>query len=238
MTKQKVRLVCVQCGNKISVSSFRKRKLCFPCAMKLQRGPNSAVWKGGKEHCIDCGKQLKVVVGKSVTKRCRECYDIFRVERDKHTVCVNCGDEVSYCSRSKLCRTCWLLENGDKQTIKYACAVCGKERSFYAKVCSDCFIHPSGSNHPNWKGGKATYSGLWDKNKIIALKRDNYTCQICFKRGGNLDVHHIKFMSEFTAKENDKAHDLSNLITLCRGCHNHLHGKDIDEVLRTKKRAK
>jgi 5-methylcytosine-specific restriction endonuclease McrA len=238
MSKNKSRLVCIRCGGKISVSSFHKRKLCFPCAMKLRRGVNNHKWKGGNERCVDCGKELTVLTGTTRTQRCRECYDIFRVERDKHTVCINCGGKVSYCSRSKLCRACWLLENDDKQAIKYACVDCGKERSFYAKVCSDCFIPPSGSQHPNWKGGKATYSALWEKNKIIALKRDNYTCQICFRKGGHLDVHHIKFLSTFSLEENDKAHDLSNLITLCRGCHNHLHGKDIDEVLKVKKHAK
>lgn len=236
MNKQKLHLICIQCGGKISISSFYKRKLCFPCAMKLTRGSNSPVWRGGKIICVDCGKKLNSSLGKLVTDRCRECYDKFRVERDKKTKCKGCGGKVSYCSRSKLCRKCWILNNQTSDyKLKCICPNCGGPKSFSAKQCLQCDLPTRvGPKAHNWKGGKATYGALWDKNKIIALKRDNYTCQICFRRGGHLDVHHIQFLSTFSLEENDKAHDLSNLITLCRGCHNHLHGKDIQEVLKVK----
>jgi len=48
------------------------------------------------------------------------------------------------------------------------------------------------------------------KNKIF--KRDNYICNICFERGGDLIVHHIDYN-----KQNCKE---DNLITLHRKCHN------------------
>lgn len=48
------------------------------------------------------------------------------------------------------------------------------------------------------------------------LKRDDYTCQICSHRGGsNLDIHHIKKISEYP----ELAYDLNNGITLCKSCH-------------------
>lgn len=228
-------LVCKECGGKISTTSYSHSKLCRKCYSKLTTGSNNPRWSGGREYCVDCGKKLKTGIGESVTKRCRKCYDIFRVERDQRTICIGCGGTVHYSSRSKLCRTCWLVKNAKEQKIKYACAVCGKERSPYAKVCSDCFVHPSGPAAWNWKGGKATYSGLWDVNKMKALKRDNFTCQICFKYGIKLNVHHIVFLSNFMATEMDKAHDLSNLVTLCMGCHNSLHDRgkqiSIDKLL-------
>jgi 5-methylcytosine-specific restriction endonuclease McrA len=49
------------------------------------------------------------------------------------------------------------------------------------------------------------------------LARDNWRCQICGCRN-NLDVHHMKRRSAL-------GHDSeTNLITLCRKCHQALHG--------------
>ena len=49
------------------------------------------------------------------------------------------------------------------------------------------------------------------------LARDNWRCQVC-GRLNNLDVHHMRRRSAF-------GEDLeTNLITLCRECHQMLHG--------------
>ena len=70
--------------------------------------------------------------------------------------------------------------------------------------------------HPNWQGGIAHLPYLYEFNKelkSIIRKRDNYTCQICFKKQiiRTFVVHHIDY---------DKNNNLEdNLITLCRSCH-------------------
>lgn len=55
-----------------------------------------------------------------------------------------------------------------------------------------------GENHYNWKGGisplrKLIYtlqeSKTWRRR---VFEKDNYTCQKCFIKGGELEVHHIK----------------------------------------------
>ncbi|MGI0023168.1 MAG: HNH endonuclease [Nitrososphaeraceae archaeon] len=54
------------------------------------------------------------------------------------------------------------------------------------------------------------------------LKRDNYTCQMCQKRGGELHSHHIKPKGKFW----DLRTDINNGICLCRICHFSINGKE------------
>lgn len=55
------------------------------------------------------------------------------------------------------------------------------------------------------------------RNEIY--KRDDYTCQICGKRGGKLNAHHIKHF----AKYKDLRTEINNGITLCEECHKKIH---------------
>ncbi len=57
-----------------------------------------------------------------------------------------------------------------------------------------------------------TYYKEW-KNKVF--KRDNYTCQCCGKRGGNLNAHHLYNFAEYE----DLRYDVDNGITFCEHCH-------------------
>ena len=59
------------------------------------------------------------------------------------------------------------------------------------------------------------------------LERDNWRCQVC-GRLKNLDVHHLRRRSAL-------GEDLeTNLITLCRECHEILHGSVQKENFSTK----
>lgn len=51
------------------------------------------------------------------------------------------------------------------------------------------------------------------------FKRDNYTCQFCGKKGGNINAHHIKRFSDYP----ELRMKLSNGITLCYNCHQAVH---------------
>ncbi len=53
------------------------------------------------------------------------------------------------------------------------------------------------------------------------LRRDGWRCQACGAMS-NLEVHHKQFRSQ-------SGHDSEeNLITLCAGCHGHLHFPRVD----------
>lgn len=73
----------------------------------------------------------------------------------------------------------------------------------------------------------------WEEQRRRARERDQYTCRVCGIReevlGREHDVHHIRPFREFgyVRGENDNyliANELSNLITLCRSCHNKVSG--------------
>jgi ribosomal protein L37AE/L43A len=83
----------------------------------------------------------------------------------------------------------------------------------------------SGKGGPNWKGGTTKLSkrirgsakfANWRK-KVFA--RDNWTCQKCGQKGGNLHPHHIKLFSLYPKLR----FRVSNGITLCNKCHKELH---------------
>ena len=91
----------------------------------------------------------------------------------------------------------------------------------YSRTVSDYDIYAfagiSGDNHPNYSGGERVYPPEFNnelRRKIRA--RDNHACQICGVTQRNLCVHHI---------DCDKSNNAeTNLISLCRSCHMHVHG--------------
>jgi len=67
------------------------------------------------------------------------------------------------------------------------------------------------------------YPNDWNRRRKVVYKRDNYTCQNCGRQGGpygniELHAHHI------VPKSKGGTHGISNLKTLCEGCHNAIHG--------------
>ncbi|MFA5351587.1 MAG: NUMOD3 domain-containing DNA-binding protein [Candidatus Omnitrophota bacterium] len=78
----------------------------------------------------------------------------------------------------------------------------------------------SKSFHWQWKGGitpiaKAVRNSLEYKLWREAIfKRDNYTCQICGKRGGDMRANHIKKFADYP----ELRFDLNNGITICKEC--------------------
>lgn len=75
--------------------------------------------------------------------------------------------------------------------------------------------------NPNWKGGvtpfnralRGTAKYLEWRKKVF--ERDNYTCQLCGQRGGELQADHIQPFSKFP----ELRHELNNGRTLCVPCH-------------------
>ena len=78
-----------------------------------------------------------------------------------------------------------------------------------------------GQNSSNWKGGvtpinhKIRTSLEYKMWRRMVFRRDHYTCQICGKKGGNIQADHIKPFSLFPSLRLD----VSNGRTLCEPCH-------------------
>lgn len=73
---------------------------------------------------------------------------------------------------------------------------------------------------PNWKGGISSKlqqrcSSLWWKElRKLIYQRDNWTCQMCFKKcHDDIQCHHI------IPERKGGNHMPENLITLCKKCH-------------------
>lgn len=97
-------------------------------------------------------------------------------------------------------------------------------------------IHSTGEKNWQWKGGITPLRmTIWksENNKkwrSYILSRDKYICQHCFKKGGKLEVHHIKefakIIQEYKIKTLQDAincielWDTNNGLTLCIECHN------------------
>lgn len=82
----------------------------------------------------------------------------------------------------------------------------------------------------NWKGG-VTLAKQKERHSVQAVQwrkevftRDNFTCQICGKVGGNLNAHHIKKWADYP----ELRYEVSNGITLCERCHRDVHRKKVE----------
>ena len=83
-----------------------------------------------------------------------------------------------------------------------------------------------GPETSNWKGGSTPEAekirqspemATWRK---FVFERDDYTCQECLVRGGELRAHHCKSFAEYPRLR----FQTWNGITLCKKCHRDYHG--------------
>lgn len=84
----------------------------------------------------------------------------------------------------------------------------------------------SGEDHPRWQGGKSKERSTlisryeYKSWRSAVYKRDNFTCQHCGQYGRDLIAHHIKSWADYP----ELRFDVDNGLTLCRACHDKLHG--------------
>ncbi len=118
----------------------------------------------------------------------------------------------------------------------FNCEVCGEEvfdkpyrrKRTCSYECRTILSHINrGVNHWNYKGENNCLQRCWSEYKEWhkkVLEKDNYTCQVCRKVGGSLQVHHIKSFSKYQ----DLRFDVSNGQTVHKYCHlKKLHGWEI-----------
>lgn len=175
-------------------------------------GKNNPNWKGGL-----CNKEFTCVV-------CSKVFTGYHKRNAKYCSLVCKGVYQTNLVREKSKR--W---QGGVRTKN--CQGCNKEikwfpkkpystflnQKFCSKHCSDKYgFRYKGSEHKLWKGGKAIRDmGKQKRWSKAVMERDNYTCQHCFKRGGDLHAHH---KLSFTYFPNSRWF-ISNGITLCVKCH-------------------
>ncbi len=97
----------------------------------------------------------------------------------------------------------------------------------------------SGENHYNWQGGitilvrQIRNCFKYRQWRSDVYTRDNWICQGCNTKGGELNAHHIKEFSLILEEYNietmeqaelcDELWNINNGITLCESCHKEIH---------------
>lgn len=61
------------------------------------------------------------------------------------------------------------------------------------------------------------------ENKKKVIKRDHGLCILCWKPGQ--DIHHVHFSSTLYNIDIKTRNEPTNLVVLCRQCHNDIHHK-------------
>jgi thymidylate synthase (FAD) len=89
-----------------------------------------------------------------------------------------------------------------------------------------------GRNNPHWKGG-ITPCGVRIRRSVAALfpevlRRHDYTCRLCGRRGGLLTTHHVP---PIWARP-DLALEVKNLVPLCKACHLQVNGHELEHAER------
>jgi len=240
-------------------------------------GINNSHYKDGrcliKHYCIDCNKE--VVSYRTI--RCPSCENKRRFTGKKLTkghklkiskslkqniifpTCLDCGKPLSrkdaiYC----------ILHSSRHKKLKgrkrFYCIDCKKEISYTSgrfgnRRCLSCAN--KGENNPRYIDGRTELKELINQLeeyriwRFEVLKRDNYECQECNKKGIKLEVHHIKelakILQEFLEYYNifspieDKETlvrlailwkdfwNINNGITLCGKCHRTIEPRNIKE---------
>lgn len=189
--------------------------------MTTQNGQNNPNWKGGvskKEFiCIKCNTKFYGHHSRDAKYCSRKCKD-----DDLKNKTGAQSKRWTGGIREKLCEGCGALIEW-KPGRPYSCFV---KQKFCAKQCADKYgLRYSGENHANWKGGtkgrNKTEQLKWSR-KI--LTRDDFTCQECGQRGGDLHAHHIKPYEDYE----DLRWIESNGITLCVKCHYKTYKRTVD----------
>lgn len=142
---------------------------------------------------------------KNIIKYCETCNALLKLNNSRDI------ERKRFCSK-----TCLGVDNGKNRDISLLHVKCNTPKANLKKG------HKK-ENHPFWKK---------DRNSLISRSRfelknwrnsvfirDDYTCQMCFKKGGKLNAHHKAPYAIFKALR----YELLNGITLCSICHKDLH---------------
>jgi hypothetical protein len=115
-----------------------------------------------------------------------------------------------------------------QQLLELICPEGHRQKKTYSsfvqgKGCQPCYYkNNTGENHSNFKFELTEEDRVYSRTIIgydewikSVFKKDDYTCQKCFERGGKLEAHHIYNYSKY---KNLRV-EIKNGITLCNECH-------------------
>lgn len=148
--------------------------------------------------------------------KCIKCGKRFQFHTSSKKYCPKCAPPGMYYKRCPICKI-------EYSTIQKRQRYCSRE--CYNIAVS---IRQKGEKSHRWRGGLTNPDRIQRNSMEYAdwrkavFARDDFTCQLCFERGGKLAAHHIR---EY-AKHKDLRTHLGNGITLCWPCHRSVKDKE------------
>ena len=106
----------------------------------------------------------------------------------------------------------YLQKVSNAVTYGFRCPGCSLEKTSERMRGDGCHFWKGGANSENDTLRHRREYKDW-RNSVY--ERDNYTCQCCGVRGGNLNAHHINQFSAYP----EIRYDVNNGITMCENCH-------------------
>lgn len=237
----KIKKKCKECNKEFS-SYYEKATFCSKgCFYNSVRGKERVIYEERK--CLNCGANMRVLPRRIKEGRGKYCSKECFYEGISNKVkmkCKNCGNEFKikrykYKIGRKYCgNDCQLSDRGRATLI--SCKQCGKEfkdteGTFCSRSCYHKYlkgrkkIEMRGKNSPHWKGGTTDENKRMRKRIEFRLwresifTRDNWTCQKCKERGGELHPHHIYSFADYPKLR----FEIDNGITFCKKCHKEFH---------------
>ncbi len=184
-------------------------------------GSFTSGWNGKKE-CLDCGNLFYATSGR------REFCDVCIGRKLICPVCNKKKRDIYHRFCSNSCAGRWKYKNCKKVREAIAQGLVKAQKTASARAKLQKGKPKFGQRGPknwNWKGGiyrneRHTLMGRIEyKNwRKAVFERDNYTCQKCGRRGGNLNADHV--IPYYIDKT--KTFDVNNGQTLCVLCHKSL----------------
>jgi len=198
----------VYCSRLCQAADGKKVRTCKLCGSAFVPGPNENIY-----YCdAECLELVKIYKEEAAERRPAK-----KELAEGETPLLGrppARRKIRFC---KICGTRMLLRESDIAKGKKFCS-----QACYGKSVS---LRQSGDKHHMWKGGvsadrdKVRSSSMYKEWRSKVFVRDDFTCQSCFTKGGELRAHHMvayKDVPKLRLK-------VSNGVTLCSECHRQWH---------------
>jgi hypothetical protein len=217
---------CKDCGTSIHFNTaLHGTGICRTCSNK-KRG----IGIGNSQFiCLICGKEI---IAHTASKRkfcCRKCYDKWQAI---HSHGFKVGHKLGMTGK-KQPESQKLLMTKKLTGHKFW----GGEKAKEHWIKKGEVRNPFPKGHIPWNAGTSTnpnhskrMTKPYKEWRLKVFKKDDYTCQLCFKRGGNLVVHHKKSYALFP----ELRLDVSNGQTMHKDCHRKTDNFGIKAILKQK----
>lgn len=169
--------------------------------------------------CLQCGVGFRYPPGmnnpgKYCSTSCRDA----AARTVAPSNCLTCGSVVrkkKYCNHSCYAESLKGKPKPNKRRV--LCVVCGSESGKGArKYCSrDCYLKEHTANNITPELDRLRRSSAYKRWRSAIFERDDYTCQLCGIRGGELNADHIKAFALYP----ELRFEMDNGRTLCVTCH-------------------